>query len=68
MKENENLENIPIIIFSTSFTRGNDFEPYFIKTFTKMGAQAYIRKPNSLTELKEVIQQTLIKLIEGKSF
>lgn len=64
IKEDVRLEKLPVVIFSTSFTRGNDLEQYLINTFSKMGALDYIRKPNDFEQLKNVIHQALLKLIE----
>lgn len=63
IKDNEQLKDLPVIIFTTSFTRGIDFEDNLKKTFSKMGAEGYIRKPGDFEELKEVIHQTLQKMI-----
>lgn len=62
IKDNEKLKDLPVIIFTTSFTRGIDFEENLKKTFSKMGADDYIRKPGDFDELKEVIYQTLLKM------
>jgi CheY-like chemotaxis protein len=64
IKDNEKLKNLPVIIFTTSFTRGIDFEDNLKKTFSRMGADDYIRKPGDFDELKEVIQQALLKMLE----
>ncbi len=63
IKENDQLKDLPVIIFTTSFTRGIDFEDNLKKTFSKMGAEGYIRKPGDFEELKEVIHQTLLKMM-----
>jgi CheY-like chemotaxis protein len=63
IKEDVKLEKLQVVIFSTSFTRGNDLEPYLINTFSKMGALDYIRKPSDFEQLKNIIHQVLIKLI-----
>jgi len=64
IKDNEKLKDLPVIIFTTSFTREIDFEDNLKKTFSKMGADDYIRKPGDFDELKEVIHQTLLKMID----
>ncbi len=65
IKDNEQLKDLPVIIFTTSFTRGIDFEDNLKKTFSKMGAEGYIRKPVDFEELKKVIEQTLLKMIDN---
>lgn len=64
IKDNEKLKDLPVIIFTTSFTRGIDFEDNLKKTFSRMGAEDYIRKPGDFDELKDVIHQTLLKMID----
>ena len=66
IKENEKLKDLPVVMFTTSFTRGIDFEQNLMNTLTRMGAQDYIRKPGDFEELKQVIHQALIKVIENK--
>lgn len=63
IKDDIKLEKLQVVIFSTSFTRGNDLEPYLINTFSKIGVLDYIRKPNDFEQLKHVIHQAIIKLI-----
>jgi len=55
IKKMENLKDIPVIVFTTSFGRGNEFEERLISTLTHLGAQEYIRKPQHIGELKEII-------------
>ena len=64
IKENESLKTMPVIMFTTSFTRGIDLEDNLKKTLGRMGAMDYIRKPGGFEELKSVIHQTLTKFIE----
>ncbi len=59
IKENEKLKKLPVIMFTTSFTRGFDLEENLRGTLVGMGAQDYIRKPAGFEELKQVIQQAL---------
>ena len=64
IKENEKLKALPVIMFTTSFTRGIDFEDNLKKTLGRMGAMDYIRKPGDFEELKQVINRALTGLIE----
>jgi CheY-like chemotaxis protein len=64
IKEDEKLKDLPVIMFSTSFTHGIDLEQSLMTTLYKMGAQDYIRKPSGFKELKQVIDETLTKFIE----
>lgn len=63
MKADKKLENLPAIMYTTSFTRGIDLEANLISTLSKMGAEDYIRKPADFGELKLVIQETLLKIM-----
>jgi len=53
IKRSEKLKLLSVIIFSTSF------EPEVVSLLYKNGAQYYIRKPNSYTQLKKLIYQAL---------
>ena len=64
IKENSKLAALPVIMFSTSFTRGIELEQNLINTLSKMGALDYIRKPDDFEQLKQVIQQAILKVIE----
>jgi len=64
IKENALLKELPVIKFTTSFTRGIDFEENLINTLSRMGAQDYIRKPADFDDLKQVIQRALTGVIE----
>lgn len=66
IKENNDLKNIPVIIFTTSFGRSTEYEQSLINMLTNIGSLAYIRKPASIEELKHIIQDTLIMVAEKK--
>jgi CheY-like chemotaxis protein len=64
IKENTKLKDLPVVMFTTSFTRGIDFEDNLKNTLSRMGAWDYIRKPSGFEELKQVIQQTLTSFLK----
>lgn len=68
IKQNEKLKDLPVVMYTTSFTRSIDFEDNLKKTLNKMGAQAYIRKPGDFEVLKQVIHQALLKVIQEIEF
>ena len=63
----KNFTGLYIVMLTTSFTRGIDFEDNLVNTLLKMGAQDYIRKPGSFEELKKVIKDILTIFIENKA-
>lgn len=65
--ENIKLKDLPVIIFSTSYTMDPNYEQSMIDVLYKLGAQDYIRKPGDFTKLKDLINQSLLKLVERKS-
>ena len=60
--ENPKLKDIPVVMFSTSYTPDRNYEQSMINVLYKMGARDYIRKPGDFIKLKELIHQSLIKL------
>jgi CheY-like chemotaxis protein len=64
IKLNDDLKDLPVIMFSTSFPRDVNYEEDMIKMLYKIGAHDYIRKPANFDELKEVIQNSLSKVEE----
>ena len=67
IKENEKLNNLPVIVFTTSFARGIDFEQSLINTLSKIGAQEYIRKPGDFEQLKQILHKALSLLLEKRA-
>lgn len=67
IKDNENLKDMPVVMFSTSFPSDNTYEQGMIETLKKIGAQDYIRKPGDFTLLKELIHNIITQEIEKKS-
>lgn len=63
IRADKQLDHVPIVMLSTSFMRGVDYEENLVNTLIRMGAQDYIRKPNDFEGLKKVISQTLTKLV-----
>ena len=64
IKENEQLKEIPVYVFTTSFGRGHDFEQSLINTLSRIGAKDYIRKPGDFEQLKLIIHQAISFEIE----
>jgi CheY-like chemotaxis protein len=64
IKENKLFENLYVVMFTTSFTRGIDFEQNLINTLSRMGAQDYIRKPADFEQYKQVVHNALVKVID----
>ncbi len=64
IKGNEKFKNIPVIVFTTSFGRGDEYEQNLINTLSGLGAREYIRKPYDFQTLKETIEKTLARIIE----
>jgi len=62
IKEDKKLENLTVIIFTTSFTKGNELEMLLKKTLSGMGAEVYIRKPSGFEHYKHTIQNVLISV------
>lgn len=68
IKENKNLETIPVIIFTTSFIRSDiESEIKLSNMLFNMGACEYFRKPSGFDQLKYILHQTLIKTINNKA-
>lgn len=67
IKENEKLAHLPVIVFTTSFGRGIDFEQSLINTLSDIGALEYIRKPGKFSELKNIILTSINKVIVTKA-
>lgn len=64
MKEDLKLKEIPVVMFSTSYTQEVNYELGMIGVLYKIGVQDYIRKPGSISELKELILHSLRKVIK----
>lgn len=68
IKEHSKLKHLPVIMYTTSYTRSIDFEDKLINTLSNMGAKEYIRKPADFEILKQVIHNTLIKVLQESDF
>ena len=66
IKENEKLKDLTVIVLTTSFGRGIDYEQNLINTLSNIGAQEYIRKPGDFEQLKNVIHQSIKKVANKK--
>jgi CheY-like chemotaxis protein len=66
IKTHEKLENLPVIMFSTSYPRDIHYEEDMIKMLYKIGAYDYLRKPTDFSELKTIIRDTLEKIKDHK--
>jgi CheY-like chemotaxis protein len=63
IKENEKLKDLQVVMITCSLTKSIDFEQYMITTLTRMGANGFIRKPDSFEELKSIVETTINRLI-----
>jgi CheY-like chemotaxis protein len=64
IKDNIKLKDIPVVMFSTSYTQDFNYELSMINVLYKLGAQDYIRKPGNIAHLKELIFHSLCKVIK----
>jgi len=64
IKENKKLEAIPIVVFTTSLPSNIRTEVTLSNTMVKLGAQYYVSKPSDFDQLKHVIHEALIRVIE----
>ena len=64
MKDNITLKEIPVVMFSTSYTQDFNYEKGMIAVLYKLGVQDYIRKPDTVAQLKELILHSLRKVIK----
>ena len=62
IKEDEFLKGLPVIVFTTSFTSGIDFEADLARILTKIGTEEYIRKPGNFEMLKQIITNVVVKI------
>jgi len=64
IKEDENLKGLHVIVFTTSFIRGYQFELELTNTLSGMGAEDYIRKPEGFEQLKLTLNEALNRAIK----
>ena len=64
IKENKKLEAIPLFVFTTSIPSNILAEVKLSNTLVKFGALDYVRKPADFAQLKHVIHQAIIRVIE----
>jgi CheY-like chemotaxis protein len=58
IKQNENLKELPVIIFSTSY------EQEVVNSLYESGAHYFIRKPSEFAQFKKIIYHTLLLIIQ----
>ena len=61
IKQNENFNTLPVIIFSTSFN------PEVVDMLYSRGANYYIRKPAYFSDLKKIISQALDLILDNNN-
>src|SRR5471030_514896 len=62
IKQNPQLKDFPVIVFSTSYPRDKNYEMDMINMLFKIGALDYIRKPEAFSQLVEVIYHSLLEV------
>ena len=62
IKENAKLKKLQVVVFTCSLTSSIYFEQTLINTLTSIGADGFIRKPESFEQLKNTIETTLSRL------
>ena len=63
IKENAKFKKLQVVMFTCSFTSCIHFEQHLINTLERIGADGFIRKPESFDQLKNLIETTLSRLI-----
>ncbi len=64
IKDNDRLKELPVVMVTASFIRGNELEDILKSTLAGMGAMDYIRKTGNVEQFKAIIQQTLYSILE----
>ena len=64
IKDELQLVDLPVIMFSTAYPRDNAYEQSLIKMLMNIGAYNFIRKPNNFAELKTIIYESISKLMD----
>jgi CheY-like chemotaxis protein len=59
IKHSKNLNQLPVIIFSTSY------EQEVVNQLYHNGAQYFIRKPSEFSQFKKIIQHSLALIVQG---
>lgn len=67
IKENDELKDLPVVVFTTTFGRSVDFEQTMINTLSSIGSLEYVRKPSDFEELKQIIHRVLMMVIANKT-
>jgi CheY-like chemotaxis protein len=67
IKENKELKDIFVVMFSTSFPQNIYYEETMINMLLKIGANDYIRKSGDFAQLKQIIHNILIRVAENSS-
>jgi CheY-like chemotaxis protein len=60
IKQSEQLKQLPVIVFSTSF------EQDVVNSLYQNGASYFIRKPSEFSQFKKIIQHSLTLVSRGK--
>ena len=63
IKENIKFNEIPIVVFSTSFSKDLNYELSLMNILYKIGMTDFIRKPRGFVQLKEIIAEALAKIL-----
>ena len=64
IKENAKFKKLQVVMFTCSFTSSIQFEQHLIITLEKIGADGFIRTPESFDQLKNIIETTLSRIVE----
>ena len=64
IRENEMLNDLSVVIFSTSYPQDKSYELGMISNLFNLGARVYIRKPTDFDQLKQLIDHALRMVVE----
>ncbi len=67
IKENVRFKDIEVVMLSTSYPRDMIYENGLIKILNGIGAGNFIRKSGNYAQIKDLIHNELIKVIEKRS-
>ncbi len=66
IKADSTLEGIPVVVFSTSFTKDSGYEQEMINRLYLIGAVNFIRKATDFSQIKQIIQNALVTVTEKR--
>ncbi len=66
IRDNKKYQDLPIVVFTTSFRQDIGYEQTLANTLSRIGVQEYVSKTSDIKHLQDIVHRAIVVAIEKR--